>query len=135
MEIRIAQQSINITARDPNYVDILEFIQVKMHITSLIILAAGVFTKPGTALRIDQGSCASKSPWTEPVKPKNSLYSAYSSMLIPAIQTTFDMINAVVPQGLGTRRVARLAQYIFGNNVGSLSGSIFHLQNANEWIS
>jgi hypothetical protein len=68
LEIRIDQQSIDNTARDPNYVDILEFIQVKMHITSLIILTAGVFTKPGTSLTTDQESCASKSPWTEPVK-------------------------------------------------------------------
>jgi hypothetical protein len=55
-------------------------------------------------------------------------------MLNPAIESTFDMINAVV-EGLDAARVARFAQYIFGNNVGSLSGSIFHLQNANEWIS
>ena len=68
LEIRIDQQSINKTARDPNYVDTLEFIQVKMHIISLLILIAGVFTKPGTALMTDQESCASKSPWTEPVK-------------------------------------------------------------------
>ena len=38
-----------------------------MQIIFLIILTAGVFTKLGTALEIDE-SCASKSPWIEPVK-------------------------------------------------------------------
>jgi hypothetical protein len=66
LKIRIDQQSIDKTAGDPNYVDILESIQVKMHITSLILLTAGVFAKPGTALlRTDQESCESKSPRTE----------------------------------------------------------------------
>jgi hypothetical protein len=55
-------------------------------------------------------------------------------MLDPAIESTFNMINAVVG-GLAAPRVARFAQYIFGNNVGSLPGSIFHLQNGKEWIS
>ena len=46
-------------------------------------------------------------------------------MLGPAIQTAFDMVNAVVPEGLDDHRVARFAQYIFGNNEASLAGSIF----------
>ena len=55
-------------------------------------------------------------------------------MLGPAIENAFEMINAVVG-GLNDPRVARFAGYIFGNNMASISGSIFHLQNAKEWIS
>lgn len=108
-----------------------------MQITSLIILTAGAFIKPGTALQIDAQSCARKSPWTEPEensKSKNSLYLAYINMLNPAIHNVATMINTVIGQFHNMNpRVAHFAQYIFGNNANQgLQGSILHLQNTKE---
>jgi hypothetical protein len=91
----------------------------------LVVLTAGAFTKPGTALvNIDQKSCNSKSPPSEEIQNLKVIILAYD-FLNPAVESAYGM-SATVAQQFSTLtqimdgRVSRFASYIFGSQVVGL---------------
>jgi hypothetical protein len=47
-----------------------------MKVALLVVLTAGVFTNPGTALKIDQKSCKGKSPSSEEIQNPKAYHSS-----------------------------------------------------------
>jgi hypothetical protein len=58
--------------RDPE----IDTPKMKAMYTLLVVLTAGVFTNPGTAIKIDQDTCGGKSPSSEDIQNPKAHHSS-----------------------------------------------------------